>query len=201
MPQIVKKNLEENTELRQGVADFIQEYYELKEEEGREYAAWTEFKSETLPGLQPRDRVEDIVGKFTQMKAKSPSMIRPGQMLLLNYKKTGGKKTYLVVVVGTKRGAFGTFTARTTKNKLISCFAVSDVSSYILASIMNAIYDEYDPQKLEYSKLVNEKKNKSFREETNIDQEGLQAAMSSATFKTFILSHRMTTMYEIQLDG
>ena len=78
---------------------------------------------------------------------------------------------------------------------------MANVSPYILASIMGAIYDEYDPQKLGYSKLVKEKGDNSFLKETRIDQSGLTAAMSSATFRTFIIQTNMLTMYEVQLNG
>ena len=202
MPQIVQKNREENLELRQNIADFVQAYYEGKDDDDREYASWKEFKRESSNlDLQPRERVNEILNKFTQMKAKSSGMLRPGQVLLINYRKGDSIKSYLAIVVGTKRGAYGTFVAKTTKNKLVSCFSVADVSPYILASIMDAIYDEYKPQKLAYDKLVDEKENEGFRKETEIDQVGLQAAMSSATFRTFILQKNMTTIYEIQLDG
>jgi len=191
-------------DLRRGISDFLQTYYELRGDLGFNDIGWKKFKSTSLNlGKLPSGRPEELVKQFAQDVTRSYSALTAGDMVIFEYTSLKQvKKSYFALIVGTKYGN-GVFWNNNTQHDLMSCFLVDwGTDLNILSAVANVLNSrKTKPTQKKYESLEDPKANADIRKKSNVSQEGMQAILPTTEFRTFILNIGMETIYKLNLNG
>ena len=144
--------------------------------------------------LQESVNLESPEGSPSRVKRITPAQMKPGQLVKFTYTKTG--YAYTAVVASTKRAPFGRYTARNTRNPLVTMYLLHHYSLETQVEFLRKLYsEEYLTEKMKMTRYHheahNEYKNRFFRFWSNIMTKvnlrvPSKTKLDSRNFRTFI---------------
>ena len=205
MFSIFQQKNREIFDVRNAIANLVESYYRLKERPGK---IWNEFstRAERL-GLDPERREEDLLKEFTQDIQRSYATLVSGKFVAFSYQAlNGNSKSYLAMIVGTKRGN-GVYYNANTKNTLMSCFLVTSTTNLnTLALVADVLRDRVMSNSNKTFSALTKDRNpvgygpfNNVEERSGVSKDGLKALFPTNEFRTFRLETGMKNMYEVTI--
>jgi len=184
-------------DVRSTIARLVELYYDYRADS----KMWQNFSLRAANmELSIEKREETLLKQFTQDIQKSYSKLVSGKFVAFSYNRLDGiSKTYLAMIVGTKRGN-GVYYNRNTKNTLMSCFLVTSSTNLNTLAVVATVLKENEMSNTNktFSNLT-KTTNNTLEERSGVSQQGLQALFPTNEFRTFRLETGMKNMYEVTI--